>query len=112
MDYVDYKSFNVQIWVGLRLAYGNFCYTMDDVRTICDAYIKEVNGDCVTITPTEFRYVDGDEPGIIVGLINYPRFPRTAEEITRRALRLAEMLRDGLGQLRVSVTTPDKTYML
>lgn len=105
------KSFNVQIWVGLREGYTNTVHDLDDVRTICDKYINEI-GDCITITPTEFRYVGGDEQGVIVGYINYPRFPHSEEEITTRALRLAELLRDGLGQERVSVTAPDKTYMI
>jgi len=104
-------SFNVQIWVGLREGYSTIVYPIDDVRKICDEYVNEI-GDCVTITPTEFRYVGGGEAGVIVGYINYPRFPRTEEEITKRALDLAERLREGLGQIRVSVTTPEKTYML
>ena len=112
MGYVDCKSFNVQIWVGLRREYSNIVHAIDDVRKICDEYIENVSGDCVTITPTEFRYLDGSEPGVIVGFINYPRFPRTEAEITRRALELAKMLKEGLGQLRVSVTAPEKTYML
>jgi hypothetical protein len=111
MDYVDYKSFNVQIWVGLREWHTDIIHTIDDVRSICDKYVNEI-GDCVTITPTEYRYVYGHEPGVIVGYINYPRFPRSEEEITNRALNLAERLRKGLNQEKVSVTTPDKTYML
>jgi hypothetical protein len=111
MACVDFKSFNVQIWVGLRKKYSDFVYTMDDVRDICDKFVNYI-GDCVTITPTEFRYVKGSEPGVIVGYINYPRFPRTEEEITKRALELADLLRGRLGQTRVSITTPDKTYML
>jgi hypothetical protein len=84
---------------------------MADVRSICDKYVNEI-GDCITITPTEFRYVNGFENGAIVGYINYPRFPRTEKEILKRAMELAQRLKDGLGQMRVSVTTPKKTYML
>jgi hypothetical protein len=111
MECVDYKSFNVQIWIGLRREYSDIIHSIDDIRKMCDDYVNEI-GDCVTITPTEFRYVNGNEPGVIVGYINYPRFPRTEEEITARALVLAKRLKIGLGQIRVSVTTPDKTYML
>ena len=112
MPYV--KSHNVQIWVGLRREYSDIIHTIEDVREICDEFIDDRGGDCITITPTEYRYLNGNEPGVIIGYINYPRFPKIEpkDEIADRALQLAEMLRVGLGQIRVSVTTPDKTYML
>lgn len=108
---VTIASYNVQIWVGLRAEYTDLYYTNQDVYEICDKYVNE-SGDCVTVTPTNFRYVDGWEPGVIVGYINYPRFPRPTDEILERALQLAEKLRIGLKQNRVTITTPTKTYML
>lgn len=105
------KSFNVQIWVGLRSGYGDYIHGMNDVREICDKWIHEIK-DCVSITPTEFRYVNGWEPGVIVGYIGYPRFLRSNEEILDRALRLAEKLRIDLHQQRVTVTTPETSYLL
>jgi len=106
-----FKSYNVQIWVGLREGYTDTLHSIEDVEKIVDDYTEAVK-DCVTITPTQFRYVGGNEPGVIIGWINYPRFPRTPADITERALNLAEKLMYGLKQLRVSVTTPDDTYML
>jgi hypothetical protein len=86
------KSFNVQIWVGLKETYNNEkIHNLDDVRFICDEWVNEVK-DCVTITPTEFRYVDGFEKGVIVGYISYPRFPRSEEGIKARAIKLGEKL--------------------
>jgi hypothetical protein len=105
------NTYNVQIWVGLREKYTDTVHPIEDVNKIVDKFVNNVK-DCVTITPTDFRYVDGNEPGVIVGWINYPRFPRTPSEITERALTLARELLYELGQLRVSVTTPDDTYML
>ena len=107
----EINSYNVQIWVGLRVGYTSTVHTLNDVREICDKYVNDIK-DCVTMTETEFRYVDGNEPGVIVGYINYPRFPRTNADIVKRALTLAEALMDGLGQNRVTVTTPNKSYML
>ena len=109
-------SFNVQIWVGLREAYSDKIHTIDEVRTICDTFVNTLDenglGDCVSITPTEFRYTNGWEPGVIIGYINYPRFPRGFIKITNKALELAELLKDGLGQIRVSVSTPRLTYLV
>lgn len=105
------KSYNVQIWVGLREQYTETIHSIDDVRDMCDNYVNEVK-DCVTITPTEYRYVNGSEPGVVVGWIQYPRFPRKRKEILRRALKLADILMRELGQFKVTVVTQNKSYML
>jgi len=106
------KSYNVQIWVGLKETYNDEkIHTIDDVRIICDEFVNKIK-DCVTISPTEYRYVNGNEPGVIVGYISYPRFPRSRKEIRKRALELAKRLMIQLNQYRVTVTTPYKSYML
>ena len=105
------KSYNVQIWLGLRVGYTDRIHPIEAVEMLVDDFVNEIK-DCVTITPTQFRYVNGNEPGVIVGWINYPRFPQPPEELTKRAIDLAEILMCALGQNRVSITTPDKTYML
>ena len=105
-------SYNVQIWVGLKETYDDEkVHSLEDVRQVCDKWVNDIK-DCVTITPTEYRYVDGCEPGAIVGYISYPRFPRTKSEILKRSLRLAGILMKELNQYRVTVTTPDKSYLL
>lgn len=106
------KAYNVQIWVGLQETYNNEkLHTINEVESICQDFVNEVK-DCVTITPTNFKYVDGGENGAIIGWISYPRFPRKREEIRKRALVLAEKLMKALNQYRVTVTTPYKSYML
>lgn len=78
---------------------------------ICRAYCDEI-GLCVTVTPTLYVYRGGQEPGVAVGLINYPRFPSTPEEIRRKALRLAELLKEGMQQRGASIVFPDETVWL
>ena len=56
-------------------------------RDFCD---KE--GLCVTVTPTTYVYTNGQEEGVIVGLINYPRFPAEPGAIYATANALAEKL--------------------
>lgn len=104
------ESYKVEIWVGLREGYSEKEHTMDDLRAICDDYVNEV-GDCVSIIPAEYRYVGGSERGAVVGFINYPRFPRSKKEIDTRAMTLAKKLKEGLGQLRISVVTPRETII-
>ena len=106
------KTYKVEIWVGLKEGYDStFIHTVDDVRIICDKWVNEVK-DCVTITPTEFHYVDGAEPGVIIGLIAYPRFLRRPKSIRKRAFKLAEILMVELKQHRLTVVTTKKSYML
>jgi hypothetical protein len=106
------KSFNVQIWVGLKETYNDEkIHTIDDVYKICDDFVNDIK-DCVSVTETSFRYVDGFEKGVVVGYIQYPRFPRSFEEIEDRALELAKRLMTELNQYRVTVTTPRESFML
>jgi hypothetical protein len=69
-----------------------------------------VEGLCVTITPTDYIYTGGEESGYIVELVNYPRFPKTSEQIFNRAVELALALRDDTYQHSVMVMTPNDTY--
>lgn len=106
------KAYNVQIWVGLKETYGDqIRHTIDDVRKVCDEWVN-TEKDCVSITPTEYRYVGGSEIGVVVGMISYPRFPREHWVIRNRAVSLAQKLMYALNQYKVTVTTPKRSYML
>lgn len=74
-------------------------------RDFCD---KE--GLCVTVTPTTYVYTGGQEDGVIVGLINYPRFPKEPGAIYATANELAEQLCLKLGQQSFTVQTPDAAF--
>ena len=102
------RAYNVQLWVGLQRGYDGEISTIDDVREVCDEYVS--SGDCITITPIEFRYMNGHEDGVVIGWIQYPRFPRTRKQIRERAFNLAHKLQARLGQFGVTVTTPYKSY--
>jgi len=69
-------------------------------------------GLCVTIEPTTFIYTGGEERGYVVGLINYPRFPATKEEIFDRAKELAHQLLEATYQRSVLVMTPFDTLWM
>ena len=70
---------------------------MEPASQICRSFCDEV-GLCVTVTPISYVYTGGEEYGVIIGLINYPRFPKSQDEIYRTALKLARKLRSELGQ--------------
>lgn len=67
---------------------------------------------CVTVEPTKFIYTGGEEAGAVIGLLNYPRFPRSAEEINIRAKSLAIKLLEGTHQRNALIVTNEKTELI
>jgi hypothetical protein len=106
-------TFTANIYVGLKPGYDGAEYYLSNnkAQQICQEYCNEV-GLAVTFEDTKFIYTNGNESGIKVGLINYPRYPSSKDEITKKALRLASILKEEFKQFRVSVVTPDVTYMI
>jgi hypothetical protein len=105
------NTFIATIYIGAREGYSDIIHSYDEAKEILQKYCGEVSY-CVTLTQTEFIYKNGNEPGFIVGLINYPRFPSTPEEITQKALDIAEIFLKEFNQLKISVVCSDKTYMI
>ena len=67
---------------------------------------------CVTVTETNYIYTGDEEAGVIVGFINYGRFPAEPEAIFARAYDLALKLIEGLKQQSTSIQAPDKTLWI
>lgn len=105
------KSFNVQIWVGLKEGYDGIENPIDLVYNICNKYVNE-NTYCVSVTETKFFYYEGYENGAVIGLINYARFPSSKRKILKHAFKLGEILMKELKQHRISITTPNNSYLL
>lgn len=57
-------------------------------KQVCREYCFAV-GLCVTVEPVAYVYTGGEEAGVRVGLINYPRFPSSEEAIAAHAVTLA-----------------------
>jgi hypothetical protein len=104
-------TYTVQIHCGLKIRETQEVQPLDKAKTICQDFVDE-QGECVSLTPTEYIYTNGNEPGVIVGFIQYPRVPKYEGDILDRALSLAGLLMIGLSQFKVTVIAPDKTYML
>ena len=104
-------TYEVKIYCGLRENYTGPLHTIAEVEDLVQKYV-DVVGLGVTVTPTTFVYRDGREPGVIVGFINYPRFPSSPAAIHRHAMMIGHILRDSLKQLRVTLVSTDGTIML
>ena len=107
----EIKTYTVQIWCGLKEHYDGQIHSIEEAETICQKYVNFI-GLCVTITSTKYIYTDGNETGFVIGLIAYPRFPKEPEEILKNAFELGKILMSELRQYRITITTPEKSYML
>ncbi|MBN7755467.1 hypothetical protein JYP46_01405 [Nitratireductor aquimarinus] len=66
-------------------------------------------GLCVTVEPVTYIYTGGEEEGVRVGLINYPRFPTNKDDLAAVARDLASSLMRRLCQHSYSIVGPDET---
>jgi hypothetical protein len=101
-------TYQATIYCGML---GEQEWTAKDAEDICQRFVNE-RSLCVTVTKTDFIYNGGREPGFIIGLINYPRFPSNPLVIKERALTLAALLKKRYQQKRVTVVCTDETIML
>jgi hypothetical protein len=111
-EYISVPTYTATIYVGFKeRSSGELSFSLAAVHAWLQEYVNRV-GLCVSVTPTEFVYSNGGEPGVAIGLINYPRFPAEPEVIRARALEIAEGLKAEAKQLAVTVVFPDETVML
>ena len=110
------KTFTANIFVGCLDDEKGFERPVAEIKAFCQDFVDDV-GLCVHVQEVFYQYGDGEgnggnERGAKIGLIQYPRFPKTENEITEIALELAEKLMHRMRQKRVSVICTDNTYTL
>jgi len=92
-------SHTVRIWIA-----GDYADALCICRQFCAA-----EGACFAVQPVEYVYTGGQEAGVCVTLINYPRFPQSPADLDAKAERLAMALREGLHQKSFSIEGPGET---
>lgn len=111
MNLTTVPTFTATIYVGFKDRESGRLVDDEYVESLVQSYVDSV-GLCASYTKTKFIYTNGSEPGCVIGLINYPRFPSTPEAIKQHALKLAEILLFACLQFKVSVVMPQETIML
>lgn len=104
-------TWQATIWLGLQEGYDGPIHSIEELKDKIAVW-ADSNKICVTVTPTEFIYVYGREPGAAIGFIQYPRFPKPVELLEEDVLNLARILIIIFNQYRCSITFPDQTVML
>ena len=102
------KTYWANIYLGLRVEYTDKQHTYAKAEKFIKKYVTD-NPMCVTMTRTNFAYVDGDERGLIIGIINYPRFPKSQRKLKEYAMEFAKVLKEEFAQKRISIMFPDTT---
>jgi hypothetical protein len=93
------KTFRVEICIA-----GDY----NDAKKICKGFANTV-GICVTVTRAEYIYTGGCEDGVIVRMINYPKYPADKEDIRGKAYILGIALTQGLFQDSFTIVDDEKT---
>ena len=96
--------------MGLQEGYEGTQHNAKAVEDCLEEYCE--CGFCVTVTPTRFVYTGGRENGVIIGMINYPRFPSPTIELDMHAKAIAIMLMKKFKQYRCTIVGPNKTILL
>lgn len=109
MNQVD--TYTARIYVGLKEGYDGIQHSPFEDEELLQKYCDE-KGFAVEVKPTRYIYTNGNEDGIDVGIINYPRFPKMVEEIRIHAWEIAEILLLAFKQERCTIVFSDKTVML
>ncbi len=101
-----------KVYVGSRVGYDGPAFSEDEVKLAVNTFQHacSVNA-CVRMSRCRFTHKEYDEAGWELGVINYPRFPKTVQELESFTLGLAEHLVGALKQNRVSAVMPERTVM-
>lgn len=89
-------------------------YIAGNIETIRPALAKFCfeNKICFFITEGFFSYVGGEETGFRIGIIKYPRFPQSREELVAISRELALYLIKETHQMSATVVDGEETYWL
>jgi hypothetical protein len=79
-------------------------------KQVCREYVMK--GLCVNISKVDYIYTMGEESGVCVELIQYPRFKRSELSIKQEAGELGKELIEKLHQGSCTVMTAYTTYYL
>lgn len=115
-------TYRVEICLGLYPGYQGDGVPDPNIGDVLDQRLRAINvcrnycdkvGLGVTITENRLVYTGGEEPGLTIGLINYPRFPRPNSEVLMHGFALAEKLLIALKQERLTVVeTPGEAFLI
>lgn len=92
-------TYTIRIWIA-----GDYQDACRVTRQFCSN-----EGACFALTPCDYIYSGGQEEGVCVTLIHYPRFQSTPAALLDKARRLAVQLQRSLFQRSYTIEGSDFT---
>lgn len=92
-------TYDVDIYIA-----GDIEVAKQTCRKFCD------RGACVTVLPLDYIYTYGEESGMKIGFINYPRFSKPPEQIFDQAVELGHQLMEDLHQGSFTIVERDRSH--
>lgn len=92
------ETYKAEIYIA-----GDYAQAAEALREYCDT------GFCVSLEKTSYIYKYGQEEGVKVVILNYPRFPKEPSEIENIATEITLMLIARLHQGSASLVMPERT---
>jgi len=74
---------------------------------VCRKFVER--GACVNIYETNYIFKYGEQAGVVVEFINYPRFPMTPEQLKNMAEELGMLLLTEMSQGSFTIQTSTET---
>ena len=108
------KAYECKLFIGsVRGGYDGLAFSLDDLKYEIryQQSIDQTSGP-VRITETTYVYLDYEEPGWEITIIQYPRFPKPEHELRAFMLRMGAHLLEVFDQNRVTVQDGEKVTML
>ena len=106
------KTYEVKLYLGSKERYDGKEFTFEELTKFIGEFQKDRDDACpLRITQCHFMFEDYLEQGWEVGVINYPRFPKTEHELWRFMCHLGESLLIHFNQNRITVIDPEHTHM-
>lgn len=93
------KSYWVKLYVGGPLTFIEQC---------CREHV--LSGLCVTIKENKYIYTMGEETGVEIEFINYPKYPDSPESIWDSAMTLGQTIVERCHQGSFTIMDPDKVF--
>jgi len=84
------------------------CGDLPTIRNVLRSYCMK--GACVTVQSAEYIYTGGAEYGVVIGLNNYPRFPKTEKELMFVGEEIGFLLMEKCCQTSFMVQGKNETF--
>lgn len=95
MEQIECDTFWVKIYIA-----GDY----EMAKQVCREYVMK--GLCINISKVDYIYTMGEEAGICVELIRYPRFKESQVSIVSDGISLGKKLMENLCQGSYTIMTP------